>query len=494
MLFTACSKDEDPIIPEFPSEVLSQTIASEGTQTIAIAPNVKWSLELSNKTDFYIQDGEAKVYTMQGQPGEYTITVCAEAIEDFDADHTCDVVMTMGTEQKTIATLTVKKTDRVVKVFAAEVEDGAYVGEEDDDENFIYTYAAEATENLSMVYSLNAGYTSAVKVNANFDWTVVTPEWLQPVSGGDADADTELLFEIDPEKFPATGTEAEIKFVDKNNVEKVGGVVTITFAYAPHTLSVSWIEEPAFFDAADASHWAFDDSAFADYEFMNCYEAYYASKWDSETAIRTSKQIKSFKAYSWTANGCVDITGEDAWLALNYEFGSASKWSYITMDETKPTAEAATNENTGEIEGVLVIEFVDGSYTAIYCHYKAPAAPGGVGDGVQLVSEWADLLGITFEEVAEGDVDYDYDFAGMGALQYRLTYTMQGGVASLAFPANTNMLMSMQSWIEWEGDFSYMTILMHPEGMELPAKGIIQVVDNSWNTIAVIYCVYNVEQ
>lgn len=494
MLFTACSKDEDPIIPEFPSEMLSQTIASEGTQTITITPNVKWSLELSNKTDFYIKDGEAKVYTMQGQPGEYTITVCAEAIEDFDADHTCDVVMTMGTEQKTIATLTVKKTDRVVKVFAAVVEDGAYVGEEDDDENFIYTYAAEATETLSMVYSLDAGYTAAVKVNANFDWTVVAPEWLQPVSGGDADADTELLFEIDPEKFPATGTEAEIKFVDKNNVEKVGGVVTITFAYAPHTLSVGWIEEPAFFDAADASHWAFNDSAFADYEFMNCYEAYYASKWDSETSIRTSKQIKSFKAYSWTANGCVDITGEDAWLALNYEFGSASQWSYITMDATKPTAEAATNENTGEIEGVLVIEFVDGSYTAIYCHYKAPAAPGGGDTGaIKIVSDFAELLGVSFVEVVEGDEDYDAEWAAMGTAQYRLTYTMQGGNAALSFPEGSR-LMSMQEWIMWEGEPSYMWIYMMPEGMEMPAKGVIQVTDAQWNTIAVINCVYNVEQ
>lgn len=481
----------------FPSEKVSQTMASEGTQTITITPNVEWALELTNKTDFYIKDGSAEVYTMQGKPGEYTITVCARAIEDFDADHTCDVTLTMGDQTMTIATLTVNKTDRVVKVYAAQVEDGAYVGEEDENENFIYTYAAEATENISMVYSLATGYTSAVKVNANFDWTVVAPEWLQPVSGGNANADTELLFEIDPENYPASGTEAEIKFVDKNNVEKVGGVVTIAFEYAPHTLTVGWIEEPAFFDVADANHWSFSEPALADYEFMNHYEAYYVSKWDSETSIRTSKQIKSFAAYSYNEMGSlVDITGEDSWLTLNYEFDAepASQWAYITMDETKPTAEAAKNLNTGEIEGVLVIEFVDGSYTAVFCHYKAPAAPGGGGDGVQLVSEWADLLGITFEEVAEGDVDYDYDFAGMGALQYRLTYTMQGGVASLAFPANTNMLMSMQSWIEWEGDFSYMTIFMHPEGMELPAKGVIQVVDNSWNTIAVIYCVYNVEQ
>ena len=473
-------------------------MASEGTQTITITPNVDWALELTNKTDFYIQDGSAEVYTMQGKAGEYTITVCARAIEDFDADHTCDVELTMGGQTMAIATLTVGKATRVVKVYAAEVEDGAYVGDVDEDDNIIYEYSTEATENISMVYSLATGYTSAVKVNANFGWTVVTPSWLKPVSGGSANTDTELLFEVDPAAYPASGTEAEIKFVDKDNEEKVGGVVTITFTYAPHALTVGWIEEPAFFDTLSANHWAFSEPALADYDFMNCYEAYYASKWDSETSIRTNKQIKSFAAYSYNEMGSlVDITGEDSWLALSYEFDAqpASQWAYITMDESKPTAEAAKNLNTGELEGVLVVEFIDGSCTAIYCHYKTSASPSvGGGDGVQLVSEWADLLGITFEEVTEGDVDYDYDFAGMGAMQYRLTYTMQGGVASLAFPANTNMLMSMQSWIEWEGDYSYMTIYMHPEGMELPAKGILQVVDNSWNTIAVIYCVYNVEQ
>lgn len=498
MLFTACSEDE-PIVPVFPSEVETPVMESNSSQTITITPNVQWSLELSNKTDFYIKDGEAKVYTMQGQPGEYTITVCAEAIEDFDADHTCDVVMTMGTEQKTIATLTVKKTDRVVKVFAAEVEDGAYVGEEDEDENFIYTYAAEATETISMVYSLNAGYTSAVKVNANFDWTVVTPEWLQPVSGGDADADTELLFEIDPENYPAAGTEAEIKFVDKNNVEKVGGVVTITFAYAPNTLSVREIEEPVFFDVAESSHWSFGETALEEYDFMNYYEAYYASKWDRETAIRTSKQIKSFAAYSCTESSnsaFVEITGENSWLSLNYEFEAeeASQWTYIVMDDTKATAAAAKNENTGELEGVLVIEFVDGSYTAVYCHYKAPAAPGGGGDTVvTLLNEMAEMYGFFLDEVFEGDQDFSYDYAGMGAKQYRLSFTMMhDSPAILGLPAESKM-MSMCPWIIYEqGDDNSWYVMPNLEAIEqIPSTGEIQVTDAQWNTIAAIYCVFN---
>ena len=497
MLFTACSDDET-IIPEFPSAV-SETIASEGTYTLTIAPNMDWSLELTNKTDFYIQDGPAKVWTMQGKAGEYTIKVCANAIEDFDADHTCGVELTMGSETKSIAALTVKKTDRVVKVYAAKVEDGAYVGEEDDDENFIYEYSTETAETLAMVYSLEEGYTSVVKVNTNFDFAVVTPEWLQPVSGGKANVDTEIVFEIDPENYPAAGTEEKIKIVDANNAEKVAAEVTIAFEFAPHTLRVSWIEEPAFFDVAEASHWAFGETALEDYDFMNYYEAYYASKWDSETGIRTSKQIKSFAAYSCTetsGSAFVEITGENSWLSLNYEFEAeeASQWTYIVMDDTKATAEAAKNENTGELEGVLVIEFVDGSYTAVYCHYKAPTAVGG-GDGVvTLLTEWAEMCGIFFNEVAEGDEDYDIEWAYSGVAQYRLTFTMQGMPATLGVPAGSRM-MTMSEWIMYEpGEDNSWYVMANPEAIEqIPATGTLQIVDSSWNTIAVVYCVFNAE-
>lgn len=490
MLFTACSSD-DPIIPEFPTAT-TVTLDANGSTTLSINPNLNWSVELSNKTDFYIKDGNSEVGILHGVAGSQQVVVFARDIEDFDEDHTCEVTMTMQNETKTIATLTVKKVNRALAVYAAEVEDGAYVGEVDENDNFIYTYASEATQKIAMVYSLETGYTSAVKVNANFDWIVETPEWLQPVEGGDANTDVELVFEINPENYPATGTTAEIKFLDANN-EKQGGSVEIEFVYAPHALTVGWIEAPAFFDAADGSQWPFNEGAISDYEFMNTYEAYFVSKWDSETSFSTTKQIKSFKAYSYNENGSfVEITGEDSWLAGQVnEF--APKFFFILMDDTKATAATAKNENNGELEGVLVVEFVDGSTSAIFCHYKTSSNGGGAAGDIKIVSDYADLLGVTLEVVAEGDADYDAEWAGMGAAQYRLTYTMQGGSAALSLPAETNMLMSMDPWIEWEGDNSNMWIYMRPEGMEPPVKGKIQVVDSSWNTIAIIYCVYNVE-
>lgn len=493
MLFTACS-EEETITPEFPSEV-SQEIASEGTQTITITANVAWSVELSNKVDFYIQDGDAEVYTMHGQAGEHTITVCAREVEDFDADRTCQVNMTMGGQTKTVATLTIKKTERIVTVYAAEVdEDGSYVGEYDEEDNFIYTFSEAAAESLVMNYNFEDGYTSAVKVNANFNWIVEAPAWMLPVEGGAANTDNTIVFEIDPENFPASGTEAAIKFLDANDNTKVGGQINITFVCVPHTLRVGWIEEPAYFKENDGSHWSFTEPALENFEFMNYYEAYYVTTWDSETSIRTSKAIKSFRAYSYTdSESMVEITGEESWLSGSVQEYAPYFFSII-MDSTMATAETAKNENTGELEGVLVIEFIDGTKTAVFCHYKAPNSGGDDVDGdIKIVSDYADLLGITFVEVVEGDADYDPEWAGMGVPQYRLTYTQVACTAALSFPAESE-LMTTDNWITYEGDASYMNIYMNPVDMELPAKGKLQVTTAMFETIAIIYCVYNVEQ
>lgn len=486
MLFTACSS-EDPILPEFPSEVVSGTLASNGTTTIKINPNLDWSIELSNKVDFYIKDGNNDVYTMHGVAGEYTITIGAREIVEFDEDRTCDVTMKMGNEVKTIANLTVKKIAREMSIFAAQVEDGEYVGEEDEDGNFIYTYGTSLVQSISMVYSFEAGYTFAVKVNANFDWIVETPEWLMPVEGGDANTDVELVFQINKEAYPANGTIGEIKFLDANNESKVGSTMYIAFDYAANTIAATWMEEPAYFEVANGKTWPFNENAISDYEFLSTYDVYYASQWDNETSFRISKPVKSFKAYSYAASGNFeDITGEESWLAGSTA-GESLPFMYINMDASMPTAEAAKNEVTGELEGVLVVEFEDGSYSAIYCHYSAPKQGGSTGE-VKIVSDYAAMLGVSLVEVVEGDEDYSYDYGEMGVPQYRLTYTMPGGVAALSLPEG--MVYPLAEWISVEGENSYMWIYMNPEGMELPAKGVIQVFSPSWETAVVIYCVY----
>ena len=488
MLFTACSKDEESITPSFPSELAKIEVSSNGSGSISINPNLDWSIELANKTDFYMKEGANEVYTVRGTAGQQTIKVYAREIFDFDEDHTCDVQMTMGGQTKTIATITVKKNARAISVYAAQVEDGEYVGEEDENGNFVYTYGTNAVTSLSMAYSYDKGYTSAVKVNANFDWIVEAPEWLMPVEGGDANTDVELVFEINKENYPANGEVAEVKFIDANNESKVGGTLNIEFSYAENSITAVWMEEPAYIEAVEAQGWPFNEDAISDYDFLNAYDLYYASQWDSETSFRITKPVKSFKAYSYTAAGNFeDITGEESWLSGSYAEGLP--FMYVVMDASMPTAEAAKNENTGELEGVLIVEFEDGSYTAIYCHYSAPKQGGSTGD-VQIVSDYAEMLGVTLTQMDETDPDYSYDY-GMNVPQYRLTYTQSNGSAALSLPEGT--VYPMQEWITLEGENSYMWIYMKPVDVELPAKGQILVMNPASGEIyVVINCVCTV--
>lgn len=240
MLFTACSEDE-PIVPEFPSEIQTPSMESNGSQTITITPNVKWTLELSNKTDFYIKDGEAKVYTMQGQPGEYTITIFAEQFVDFDADRTCDVNLTMGGQTKTVATVTVEKIARELKVYPAKVNNyGSFVKEAGK-----YVYAEEAVDAVSFV-DVWGDFLAPVKIVSNFSFSVVGPEWMAAANGGEANTAVELVFTADSNNLPAADTTADVKFIDAGNEEKIGATITISIAGTSKVMSASFDEAVSF--------------------------------------------------------------------------------------------------------------------------------------------------------------------------------------------------------------------------------------------------------
>ena len=458
MLFTACSKDEAET-PSFPAELAKVEVSSNGSGSIAINPNFDWSIELSNKTDFYMKDGANEVYTLRGAAGQQTIKVYAREIFDFDEDHTCDVQMTMGGQTKTIATLTVKKNDRKVSVYAAQVEDGAYVGEEDEDGNFIYAYGSSLVQSISMVHSFDAGYTFAVKVNANFDWIVEAPEWLLPVEGGDANTDVELLFQIDKENYPASGTVGEIKFIDANNQSKVGSTLYIAFDYAANAIEAVWMEEPAYIEVASGSGWPFNEDALADYSFLSTYDLYYASQWDSETSFRISKSVKSFKAYSYTSSGRFeDITGEDSWLS-----GSSAEglpFMYVVMDASKPTAEAAKNVNTDEYEGVVAFEDENGVFALMLCRYN---------DNVPYVFQGLDFYYPTYAaqqkstlvELTSGTLYNAY--SKYGERVFQLTYTtatpnmsMLKGLPQQCSYVNEND----KDWLTYEYSEEYQMVIM----------------------------------
>lgn len=547
MLFTACSDDET-IIPEFPSAV-SETIASEGTYTLTIAPNMDWSLELTNKTDFYIQDGPAKVWTMQGKAGEYTIKVCANAIEDFDADHTCGVELTMGSETKSIAALTVKKTDRVVKVYAAKVEDGAYVKE-----GGKYVYEENPTEAITLM-DVFGTFTAPIKVVSNFKFNVAGPEWMTAVAGGNANQDVELVLTADANKLPEEDATAEVKFIDANSdEEKVGATISLsingsseymemsfeealTFTYeggemfggyftasenadvvavttdgsvaswltidvsewiivgesiqersvtftaeenegdanrvayvfalpasvtienyadlfadgavkeeyadylatvvtqysAPATISTNFLDDSCttFSEAGSDINFWFTEGELANLYIGSKYDISYYGEWaeyGSDSSFKTTRPIDSFEVYAYNMEGSfVNIT-ETSWVTGEVfdTTDNESRFKLVT-DLNAASAEGSWNVLENMYEAVVLVKYIDGTYSGIYFHYSN-AANSGSSDGVAFENEqYAGWANATLVELHEGDELYEAYFAeysstAMPARFYHLTY------------------------------------------------------------------------
>ncbi|MBO5893946.1 MAG: hypothetical protein J6Q31_06780 [Alistipes sp.] len=356
MLFTACSEDE-PIVPEFPSEIQTPSMESNGSQTITITPNVKWALELSNKTDFYIKDGEAKVYTMQGQPGEYTITIFAEQFVDFDADRTCDVNLTMGGQTKTVATVTVEKIAREVKVYPAKVNNyGSFVKEAGK-----YVYAEEAVDAVSFV-DVWGDFLAPVKVVSNFAFSVVGPEWMAAANGGEANTAVELVFTADSNNLPSADTTADVKFIDAGNEEKIGATITLSIAGTSKVMSAAFDEVFFTFDGEDEPA-----------------TGYIRSDKDVQiVAIATDGSQASWITIedSWDAEG-TSIQEREVSISASANEGAAARVAYVFAIPA-----AVTVENLADlvVEGQVNEAYADYFVTTVTQHSQPATISAGYVD------------------------------------------------------------------------------------------------------------------
>ena len=609
MLFTACSEDE-PIVPEFPSEIQTPSMESNGSQTITITPNVKWALELSNKTDFYIKDGEAKVYTMQGQPGEYTITIFAEQFVDFDADRTCDVNLTMGGQTKTVATVTVEKIARELKVYPAKVNNyGSFVKEAGK-----YVYAEEAVDAISFV-DVWGDFLAPVKIVSNFLFSVVGPEWMAAANGGEANTAVELVFTADSNNLPAADTTADVKFIDAGNEEKVGATITLSIAGTSKVMSASFDEavsftyndeEPAvgyvrsdkdvqfvavatdgsqaswitiqdsweaegtslqerevsisasanegdaarvayvfaipaavtvdniadlvaegqvneayaayllttvtqysvpavitggwiddtcttFAEAgADVNFW-FEEWALREYQIGSKYDISYFgedAKWGSGSSFKSSRPIESFEVFAYNMEeSFVNIT-ETSWVTVqvnNTNDAGESSFNLIT-DLTAASAEGSLNKNTKEYEAVVLVNYTDGTCSAIYFHYSENAAGGGGDDNGApqfFLDAGAEDDGTYLMQLTEGDIYQKYSEFGVPV--YALIYTQPNPTMSMF--KNLPMIcepLDEAAWLTYEYGMEFQSIRMAESGKGQTAALLFM--DEAGNFLYVIVC------
>ena len=172
----ACQQDAPVEKPEasFP-EAKEYNVAPGEELALSFNANQDWELTVPQSSIqwFWIQDGSFKLYKLSGKAGDQVVTIGVSATEEFDMDRTCDVTLKMGGQEKVIAKLVRRAKEKTLTLYAAVVADGEIQFKEDGSG---YLYSETEAESLELVWT-GSDFRLPVKVDANHNWTVKTPEW-----------------------------------------------------------------------------------------------------------------------------------------------------------------------------------------------------------------------------------------------------------------------------------------------------------------------------
>ena len=184
--------------PEFPTAVEDNDVTPGEIITLTFQANMDWTVSVpaSNLQWFWIQDGSFKVDKLSGKVAEggkesVTVQIGVSETEEFDMNRSCDVTLTMGGESKVIAKYMRPANNRTLSVYAARVEGDDFVTSGDG----IYEYSASEAASLDLIWSMSAlEFRMPVKVDANCEWQVETPEWLDVQVPETTAGSVELVF------------------------------------------------------------------------------------------------------------------------------------------------------------------------------------------------------------------------------------------------------------------------------------------------------------
>ena len=224
---TLACKPEEEVKPVFPSTKITATVAAGESYTIALEPNLDWTVSIEGDgagNYFWIDDNGMKENSISGAAGKVVFDICFSETEELDVNRVCTVMLTMKGESHAVAELTRLALGRSFSVYAASAEEWGFKVD-----NGAYVYGADPVSAAELVgFSGSIIYSLPIKVISNYDWTVALPEWLKIVSpttsirdesnGGKAGV-TELLLEANLSESNANGATEAVRFLDASNSE-----------------------------------------------------------------------------------------------------------------------------------------------------------------------------------------------------------------------------------------------------------------------------------
>ncbi len=225
LTLVSCKEEEPYIEPVFPNAI-TESLEAGGSYTMTIEPNKNWSLELICDSEsagwFWIEDGNSQSYSLHGLADEkVSVKVCTGEQTDFDVEHSCELVLTLDGQEKTIATFIRGTVERIISVKMCQIEEGDYAYSESGDLNYVYEENVTAGSVIPMVKLERTGDSRrALLVTANFDWQItVIPEFMldqtQAATNpwrGEAGKEKEIEISVDQTKWPLEDSEGVLAF------------------------------------------------------------------------------------------------------------------------------------------------------------------------------------------------------------------------------------------------------------------------------------------
>lgn len=370
--------------PAFP-EAVTATVAPGSEYTLAIEPNMAWEVSVPEATAayFHIKSGENAVYTLRGEAGKHNVVIAVADVEEFDADRVCEVTMKMQSKTKTIATLTLARKAREMKIYPVVVENNAFSYATEGELIYSYQTTEVAAEGVKMIWPEEmALYSTRVKVESNFNWIVDgAPEWIAPIEGGAAGT-TELWIKGNAAKYPMTEQSAVLRFVDAAAVDKEAMSLKVAIPAATEIFMVDGTTEKTEFN----------------YQGMvyNTMIGEYVEGGVNATVTAVDGSAVVAVEFTETA-GLVQPTLAPAWLTLDYAAWDATDDSVIQSRSL--TITAAVNEGAARKATVLVLPqsvatndvdviAVNGEITADYQPYIATVVEqAGDPGSIEIVGE-----------------------------------------------------------------------------------------------------------
>lgn len=216
----SCKPDTpvETVTPEFP-QMTSHTVTPGSEVELSVTGNLDWTVSVPEESLqwYWIKDGSFKVDRISGKADEPAVVVIGvSATEEFDSDRSCEVTMTMGDESKVIAKLVRPAKEKTLTLYTAVVVDGEIQFVEDGSG---YRYGTDEAQSVDLVWT-GSDFRLPVKVDANFDWTVKTPEWavidVPETSAGTVDVNVYGV----PSEYPLEASEGKIQFMYGDTVVK----------------------------------------------------------------------------------------------------------------------------------------------------------------------------------------------------------------------------------------------------------------------------------